>query len=205
MFSILWGITGEVESFSSNNLFGLYLADTGRPIDVRNNYPMGVSAVGIVTTLIAAVYVDLTKNHWHIGIWCAFIGILTSTLILVYRPEPLVFVGYYLAGQVYCTQAVFFAWANLVCHEDREERAIVLASMNLANNAVNAWWSIVFYSANMGPRFTRGMWAMIGVSIALAIWTMVIWWFQRRDAKGQAVLAAIGISGNDQAADEDRK
>jgi len=112
MFSILWGITGEVESFSSNNLFGLYLADTGRPIDVRNNYPMGVSAVGIVTTLIAAVYVDLTKNHWHIGIWCAFIGILTSTLILVYRPEPLVFVGYYLAGQVYCTQAVFFAWGK---------------------------------------------------------------------------------------------
>jgi hypothetical protein len=40
MFSVLWAITGEVESFSSNNLFGLYLADTGRPISVRNNYPM---------------------------------------------------------------------------------------------------------------------------------------------------------------------
>jgi hypothetical protein len=40
MFSILWAIAGEVESFGSNNLFGLYLADTGRPIDVRNNYPM---------------------------------------------------------------------------------------------------------------------------------------------------------------------
>ena len=66
---------------------------------------------------------------------------------------------------------------------------------------------VVFYSANMGPRFTRGMWAMIWVSIALAIWTMVIWWFQRRDAKkGRAVLAAaIGMTGNDQVADEERK
>jgi hypothetical protein len=65
---------------------------------------------------------------------------------------------------------------------------------------------VVFYSANMGPRFTRGMWAMISVSIALAIWTMVIWWFQRRDVKKrQAVLATIRMSGNDQAADENRK
>lgn len=53
MFSVLWAISGEVESFSTNNLFGLYLADMGRSVAVRNNYPMGVSAVGIVTTLIA--------------------------------------------------------------------------------------------------------------------------------------------------------
>ncbi|KAA8897427.1 major facilitator superfamily domain-containing protein [Sphaerosporella brunnea] len=183
MFSALWAITGEVESFSSNNLFGLYLADTGRPISARNNYPMGVSALGIVTTLITAMYIDVTKKHWHIGIWCAMIGILTAALILAYRPEPLVFVGYYLAGQVYCTQAAFFAWANLVCHNDNEERAIVLASMNLFSNAVNAWWSIVFYSANFGPRFTRGMWAMIGTSIALAIWTLLIRWFQKREIR----------------------
>ena len=75
------------------------------------------------------------------------------------------FVGYYLAGQVYSTQAAFFAWANVVCRADDEERAIVLASMNLlrytrvhprqllvlwiavddSSNAVNAWWSIGNY------------------------------------------------------------
>jgi len=84
---------------------------------------------------------------------------------------------------VYATQAAFFAWANVVCQADNEERAIVLASMNLFSNAVNAWWSIVFYSANFAPRFTRGMWAMIGVSIALALWVLVIHWFQCRERK----------------------
>ncbi|KAI5851001.1 major facilitator superfamily domain-containing protein [Tricharina praecox] len=182
MFSVLWAISGEVESFSTNNLFGLYLADMGRSVAVRNNYPMGVSAVGIVTTLIAALYVDLTKKHWHIGVWSAFIGILSSSLVLAYRPEPLVFVGYYIAGGIYAVQAAFFAWANVICHNDNEERAIVLASMNLLSNAVNAWWAIVFYSANFAPRFERGMWAMIGTSIALVAWTVAIRWFQRRDA-----------------------
>lgn len=181
MFSSLWAITGEVESFSSNNLFGLYLQDMGRPIGVRNNYPMGVAAVGIVTTITAAMYVDLTRRHWHVGILCAIVGIVSSILVLVYRPEPLVFAGYYLAGMVYSTQAAFFAWANVVCRNDNEERVIVLASMNMFSSAVNAWWSIVFYSANFGPRFRRGMWAMIGVSIALFVWTITIRWMQRRE------------------------
>lgn len=146
------------------------------------------------------------------GILCAIVGIVSSILVLVYRPEPLVFAGYYLAGMVYSTQAAFFAWgisiplslslsiyidflhtlsraswtdpprpANVVCRNDNEERVIVLASMNMFSSAVNAWWSIVFYSANFGPRFRRGMWAMIGVSIALFVWTITIRWMQRRE------------------------
>ncbi len=70
-----------------------------------------------------------------------------------------------------------------MCQADKEERAIILASMNLFSNAVNAWWSIVFYSANFAPKFTRGMWAMIGVSIALVVWVLMIRWFQRREQK----------------------
>lgn len=42
--------------------------------------------------------------------------------------------------------------------------------MNAFSGAVNAWWSLVFYPANDAPKFTRGMWAMIGCSIALVIW-----------------------------------
>lgn len=114
MFSALWAITGEVESFSTNNLFGLYLANKGYTVSQRNNYPMGVAAVGIVSTILAAMYVDLTKKHWHVGLYCAVVGIVTSILVLCYDPERLVFIGYYLAGQVYCTQAVFFAWGKWI-------------------------------------------------------------------------------------------
>lgn len=40
----------------------------------------------------------------------------------------------------------------------------------------DAWWSIVFYGANFAPYFTRGMWAMIAVSIAMGIWTALLVW-----------------------------
>ena len=86
---------------------------------------------------------------------------------------------YYWAGSVYACQATFFAWANDVLrYEEDSLRAVVIASMNMGSNAVNAWWSIIFYGANFAPYFTRGMWAMIAVSIAsklvLAVWEMWI-------------------------------
>jgi ACS family pantothenate transporter-like MFS transporter len=97
---------------------------------------------------------------------------------------------YYWAGSVYACQATFFAWANDVLrYEEDSLRAVVIASMNMGSNAINAWWSIVFYGANFAPYFTRGMWAMIAVSIAskitssVAIWTALLVWQQVRTEK----------------------
>jgi len=66
-----------------------------------------------------------------------------------------IFGSYYWAGSVYACQATFFAWANDAMRwEEDILRAVVIASMNCGSNAVNAWWSIVFYGADTAPRFT---------------------------------------------------
>ena len=93
---------------------------------------------------------------------------VTAALILAYPDNTTIhFAMYYWAGSVYACQATFFAWANDVLrYEEDSLRAVVIASMNMGNNAINAWWSIIFYGANFAPYFTRGMWAMIATSIA---------------------------------------
>ena len=99
---------------------------------------------------------------------------MTAALILAYPDNTSIHFGmYYWAGSVYACQATFFAWANDVLrYEEDSLRAVVIASMNMGNNAINAWWSIVFYGANFAPYFTNGMWAMIATSIACK-WTMI--------------------------------
>ncbi len=65
-----------------------------------------------------------------------------------------IFGAYYWAGSVYTCQATFFAWANDAMRwEEDSLRTVVIASMDCGSNAVNAWWSILFYSANFAPRF----------------------------------------------------
>ncbi|OTB06794.1 hypothetical protein M426DRAFT_318505 [Hypoxylon sp. CI-4A] len=185
-FVVLWIIAGETESFSSNSILALYMKSHPTikySVSQLNDYPTGVPAVGIISTLFWATLTDfLNGRRYLVGYFIGITGVATSAMILAASKDPtnpsstsVVFGAYYWAGAVYACQATFFAWANdALRHEEHMFRALVLAGMNLGNNAVNAWWSIIFYGASMAPWFTRGMWAMIAVSILLAIWTGVL-------------------------------
>ncbi|KAI4747075.1 MFS general substrate transporter [Aureobasidium sp. EXF-12298] len=204
-FVILWVLAGEVESFSSNSLLALYMkAHKGKyTVSQLNNYPTGVPAVGIISTLFWATLTDfLGGKRYLVGYWVGITGVITSAMILAPSATTAsTFAAYYWAGSVYACQATFFAWANdALRYEEDSLRAVVIASMNAFSGAVNAWWSIVFYSANFAPKFTRGMWAMIGCSIALAIWTAGVTWMCARTEKkriSQGVETYNGDTGDE--------
>ncbi|KAL4734390.1 major facilitator superfamily domain-containing protein, partial [Aspergillus similis] len=190
-FVMLWIIAGETESFSTNALLALYLQShptNSYTVSQLNNYPTGIPAVGIVSTLFWATLTDfLGGKRYLVGYFIAVTGVVTSAMILTcFDSTATVMAAYYWAGAVYACQATFFAWCNdAMRYKDERLRSVVIASMNMGSNAVNAWWSIIFYSADMAPKFTKGMWAMIGVSIALAFWTMGITFLTVREGKRQ--------------------
>ncbi|RDL37146.1 uncharacterized protein BP5553_04579 [Venustampulla echinocandica] len=188
-FVVLWIIAGETESFSSNSLLALYMKSTKRyTVAQLNNYPTGVPAVGIVSTLFWATLTDLLAGkRYLVGYWIAITGIVTAGMILNNNASVAsIFGAYYWAGTVYACQATFFAWANdAMRYEEDSLRAVVIAGMNCGSNAVNAWWSLLFYSADMAPRFTKGMWAMIGTCLAMAIWTSGLLFMTMRAEKAR--------------------
>lgn len=163
---ILWIIAGETESFSSNSLLSLYMKNHPTikyTVAQLNDYPTGVPAVGIVSTLFWATLTDfLNGKRWLVGYFIAITGIATSAMILAASKNPtsqgstaMVFGAYYWAGTVYACQATFFAWCNdAMRYEENAFRGVVLAGMNLGSNAVNAWWSLIFYGASTAPWFT---------------------------------------------------
>ena len=69
------------------------------------------------------------------------------------------------------------------------------------NNVVNAWWSLVFYPATDAPRFTKGMWAMIGVSIATLIITWLVWHLERSEKRIKS-KSEISLDNEDSPVDE---
>ncbi|KAH9903556.1 MFS general substrate transporter [Xylariomycetidae sp. FL2044] len=168
-FVVLWILAGETESFSTNALLSLYLKShptNDYTVSQLNNYPTGVPAVGIVSTLFWATLTDfLNGQRYLVGYFIGLTGVATSAMILAASKDPtnpqstsVVFGAYYWAGTVYACQATFFAWCNdALRYDDHMFRAIVLAGMNLGSNAVNAWWSILFYGASMAPWFSVGL------------------------------------------------
>lgn len=162
----LWIVAGELESFSTNSLLSLYLKSHPTikyTVSQLNNYPTGVPAVGIISTLFWATLTDFFNGkRYLVGYFISITGIATSAMILAASKNPtsaastsVVFGAYYWAGAVYACQATFFAWCNDVMrYEDPMFRGVVLAGMNLGSNSVNAWWSLLFYGASTAPWFT---------------------------------------------------
>lgn len=188
LFSFLWVLGGENESFGSNSLFSLWLKYFDYTIPQRNHYPMGVYGMGILANFICCLYIDYTgaKYHYRAGLLIAVVMLISTIL---YLSDPLskghVFAANYLSGFSYAGQPVFFSWANVVCYNDLEERAVVLASMNMFSNAVNAWWSLIFYGADTAPKFLKGLYAMLATSIASAIVVLALRYLQLWEEKLQ--------------------
>jgi ACS family pantothenate transporter-like MFS transporter len=133
LFVVLWIIAGETESFSSNALLALYMKAQKTPkytVAQLNNYPTGVPAVGIVSTLFWAALTDfMGGRRYLVAYFIGITGIATSVMILKSREKSVVFGAYYWAGAVYACQATFFAWANdAMRFEDDQLRAVVIAS-----------------------------------------------------------------------------
>lgn len=207
LFSFLWVLGGENESFCTNSIFSLWLNYFGYSVADRNHFPMGVYGVGIVATITFALYVDYTgaKYHWRVAL-VIMAAMVVSTIIYLANPlDPsCLFASQYLAGISYAGQATFFAWANIVCQNDVEERAVVLSSMNMFSNAVNAWWSILFYSADTAPKFRKGCYAMLATAIASGIVACAMRYLQIKEEKsdqkeqgGLVDIEAVSVSSKE--------
>ncbi|KAI5963113.1 uncharacterized protein KGF55_002905 [Candida pseudojiufengensis] len=185
LFSMLWITGASNEAFASNSILGLWLKYYDYSISDRNHIPMGVYAVGVVSTGIAAYYIKNVgngKNHWHMNLAVAIIMIVSPILQLC-KPfnTSFVFAAQFLGGASYAAQTVSFAWANIVCADDLQERAIVISSMNMLGNTMNAWWSIVFFGADTAPRFRNGSIALLSTAIATIFVVLAIAYLHKRD------------------------
>ncbi|KAF9451620.1 MFS general substrate transporter [Macrolepiota fuliginosa MF-IS2] len=183
--SLLFAISGETESFGSNNLMGQWLkAIGGYTVEQVDFYPSGVTAVAIASTLVCATWTDYTRARWPVLVYMSVACIVASICILVWSsPIGLKFFAYYIAGASYAGQATTFAWANEICADDDQERSVVLASMNMWNNVINAWWTIVFYPATDAPRFHKGMIAMLCICGATLGVTYLVYYLERRERR----------------------
>lgn len=109
-FVLLWVIAGETESFSSNSLLSLYMKahqkERGYTVSQLNNYPTGVPAVGIISTLFWTTLTDfLGGKRYLVGYWIGMTGIITSAMILAPSATTAsTFGAYYWAGSVYACE-----------------------------------------------------------------------------------------------------
>ena len=174
-FSALFAISSMLESVGSNGLIQLWLAayPTEFTAQNRNFYPLGATSIAIVATLVAAWVTDFTRKRWPVNLVMSGTLVFTAIVLLVWNvPYGFKFFAFTISGVGYAGQATNFAWCNTAVVDD-QERAVVLASMNLWSNVIQAWYSIVFFPATDAPRFHKGWIATIVVAFLTVLAALV--------------------------------
>lgn len=161
-FIVLWTITNCIEQQSTSSLLQLWMKynkDHKYSVYELNNWPTGVQAVGITSTLLWATGTDIFGGRWLANYYLAFTAIVSATIILIpSTPTAGIFGAYYWAGSIYACQATSFAWANDVMKlEDHAFRAVIIGFMNFGGNTFNAFWPLIFFSVDQAPYFTVGV------------------------------------------------
>ncbi|KAL4983858.1 major facilitator superfamily domain-containing protein [Aspergillus falconensis] len=113
--------------------------------------------------------------------------------ILAFRPTSLALKEFaFLTIGVQLMTAIFYPWANEVCADNNEQRAVVVSSMNGFLYAVAAWLPIVIFPQTMAPSFCYGFPATFGLVIAAIVSAIVIRLFIWRDERRAKQIAAGG-------------
>ncbi|KDN53324.1 MFS general substrate transporter [Tilletiaria anomala UBC 951] len=188
-FSMLFAWSSMLESVNINSLMQLWLTNKGFAGWQRNLYPLGLVSVAIISTILCANLSDHYRSRWPVNILMCLALFITSTIMLIPdTPASARFAAFYLSGIGYSGQASNFAWANDCTALDEQERAVVLSSMNMWSNVVNAWWSITLYPATDAPRWQKGFIAMVVLCFFVVAITFVVRHLDHKERRERAAL-----------------
>ncbi|GAA5968534.1 hypothetical protein JCM8115_004207 [Rhodotorula mucilaginosa] len=214
VFSLLWIAGAAIESFAAWGIMPLWMRAQRTPlrrplytIDQLNHYPLGTAGVAILALFLSSVWTDRrTQDRFAVNIVTASAVLVSATLILYGGLHPgafsrgVYFFAFYLSGVSFAGQASNFSWVNELLARDEQARSIVLASMNVASYAFNAWFQVVFFKASYAPQFQQGSSLMIAFCPLLVVFTCIARYLQVRDQRrssGDAVSPELGLVDSD--------
>lgn len=74
-------------------------------------------------------------------------------------------------------------WANEICGNDDEERAVVLASMNMAALIVQAWLPLLVWQQVDASRYRKGFVTVAHLSVPLAVQILIVRHLHKRQSR----------------------
>ncbi|ETS86264.1 hypothetical protein PFICI_00092 [Pestalotiopsis fici W106-1] len=180
ILSLFSMVCGALEAFCVQGLYLLWLkyqsTTHGSFSQAQiNTYPLGIQAVGIVSNLMASVYIDATGRRVPMGILACGLQ-LASTIILIipHVSFAATMFAFYCAGTSYIVNPLLFGWANIICQRGGDDalRSVILASMNAASQILYVWWGIVLYPADEVPYWQKGS---IGMLVVIVLLLALLW------------------------------
>ncbi len=153
-----------------------------------NNLTVVPPCVGIVAIVLFAWTTDRFGSRARLPLFSlahliAFLGILA---FVVYEKSAFSYkwFGVAVSNVENAMIPVMYAWANLICTDDSEERAFILAAMLAFAMAFNSWVPILSLPTTEAPKYLRGYTAALVMQpVALVVAFFVNYLYKKQVAR----------------------
>lgn len=178
VLTVLWMFWNTTVGKVANTVMQLWLEDSTNPrwsIYQVNNIPTAINGWNIVCILVANVYVDATGRRMAV-VASNLALLLFGTIILVIWdnvPTGLHIVAYMFAGTDGPLSPIYMTWANILCFEDSQVRALTIAIMNSCGAALTTLIQQFLYPVLDAPRYDKGFKASLGFVIGMCVWVVI--------------------------------
>ncbi|KAK6084483.1 major facilitator superfamily transporter [Seiridium cupressi] len=178
-----------VLGYVNSSYFAIWLKAEKFSVEMRNIIPTGTSLISGFCVVLWGFLSDYTGSRFAFIIGPLTFGLL-PTGILAFWPASVQLKEFaFLTAGVQLMTAIFYTWANEICADNNEERALVVSSMNGFQYAVAAWLPILIFPQLESPTFRKGFPSTFGFTIAAIICVCAIQWFAVRENKQKAAAA----------------
>lgn len=117
----------------------------------------------------------------------------TICLIAWNIPLGLRIVSYLFAGTDGPLSPIYMSWANILCSNDPQLRALTIAVMNSCGAALTTVIQQFLYPVTDAPKYKKGFPASLGFIGGMCIWVFVVRGFELRALKNKVIDAELEI------------
>lgn len=177
----------QADGVSSNSGLALWLKERGNSVVSINTITTVSPAVTIVTSLLFGVIDDAFGARVVLISLTAALNAFAAIVLAVWSaPDGLKFFAFFLAGTADAIAAIIYSWANEICADNAEERAVVIAAMNTIGNTFGAWIPLFVWKTTDAPRYLIGYSWTVALDVCMVLALVVLRWFWIREKRQRA-------------------
>lgn len=181
---------------NNNGTSGAYLLW----IESLNKYAPGkvnqLSAIspglGMIWIFLVCTGADMFHSRYGAIIISQIFNFTGNTILAAWDvPERAKWFAFMLQYFGWSMASVLYGWMSDICRHDQQVRAVVLIVMNVVAQSSTAWTSVLVWPTGEAPRYLKGYSFTAACAFGLAVWSLVVLWFYKRDERRNAKLNGI--------------
>lgn len=175
----------QADGISSNSGLPLWLKANNYSVGKINTITTIIPAVTIVSSLVNGVIADAWQlAHPYLIAVTAVINLVAGIILVVWKVSKAgILTAFFFSGTADGIAAVLYSWANIICSDNSQERALTLSTMNTLGNTFSVWVPLFVWKTVDAPRYLKGYAYNVALDVMMLLMLVPLTYLYRRQKR----------------------